>query len=458
MIRRAIIAILRITVRIFFRHIEMVGLDRIPRESSIIFVLNHPNGLVDPALVLSIFPRPVSLLAKAPLFRMPVIGLFVRALNSLPVYRHQDKGQDTARNRETFEKARLILLRGGTIAIFPEGVSHSSPNLLPLKTGTARIALGAKSIDSSLDLKIVPVGLYYTAKQTFRSSVLLYFGESIEVEETELDSNGEPPKDRVYELSNRIAEALKAITLNADHDEALATIKRAERIFSSEDNGIGGKSSLIRELDLQRRFVDGYTYHRIHSPEKLALLDARIRRYEEELTQLGLDPHDLSAPSYSLSTVARYTLFRTLLFIALFPFTVAGVALNYLPYRLVGHLATRFAKKQDDVISTFKMIASLLFFPLNWLILSLLVYSYYGWIEATVIFIFSSLTGYIAVRYLEEWDSAIGGAKALIFFITQGWFFKHLLVERRRIREEIIILGDEAERSKNGIENVENFS
>src|SRR5205085_5440816 len=91
-------------------------------------------------------PRPVSFLAKSPLFRTPVVSFFVRALDSIPVYRKQDEGADTSRNRETFERAARLLRRGGTIAICPEGASHSEPYLLPLKTGAARIALGAASV------------------------------------------------------------------------------------------------------------------------------------------------------------------------------------------------------------------------------------------------------------------------------------------------------------------------
>src|SRR2546426_12462927 len=123
MIRWIICTILRLALRIYFRRIEVAGLEHIPRDTPIIFVLNHPNALVDPAFLLCLAPRRVSFLAKAPLFRMPVIGYLVRALDSLPVYRRQDQGQDVARNRETFQAARKLLARGGTIAICPEGIS-----------------------------------------------------------------------------------------------------------------------------------------------------------------------------------------------------------------------------------------------------------------------------------------------------------------------------------------------
>jgi len=117
LLRRAITVVLRFALRVFFRRVEVVGRERVPREGACLFVLNHPNGLVDPAFLLCFAPRCVSFLAKSPLFRVPVISFFVRALDSIPVYRKQDEGADTSRNRETFERSAELLRRGGTIAI-----------------------------------------------------------------------------------------------------------------------------------------------------------------------------------------------------------------------------------------------------------------------------------------------------------------------------------------------------
>src|SRR5215831_8261452 len=114
MIRRIITSILSIALRVYFRRIEVTGLHNVPRESPVIFVLNHPNALVDPTFLLCLAPRRVAFIAKAPLFRMPVIGFLVRALDSLPAYRRQDQGEDVSRNLETFVAARKLLARGGT--------------------------------------------------------------------------------------------------------------------------------------------------------------------------------------------------------------------------------------------------------------------------------------------------------------------------------------------------------
>src|SRR5436189_1194496 len=119
--RTLVRAVFGLVLRVFFRRIEVSGSAHVPARGPVMFVLNHPNALVDPAFLLCLAPRKVSFLAKAPLFRMPVIGAFVRALDSLPAYRPQDQGEDVNKNQETFAAAARLLAEGGTIGICPEG-------------------------------------------------------------------------------------------------------------------------------------------------------------------------------------------------------------------------------------------------------------------------------------------------------------------------------------------------
>jgi 1-acyl-sn-glycerol-3-phosphate acyltransferase len=472
LLRRVITSVLRFALRVFFRRIEVVGRERVPRDGACLFVLNHPNALVDPCFLLCFAPRRVSFLAKSPLFRTPVIGFFVRTLDSIPVYRKQDEGEDTSRNRETFARAAQLLRRGGTIAICPEGASHSEPFLLPLKTGAARIALGAaaaakdesrKVKDEKEDakqhslhpssfilppsLKIVPAGLYYTAKTTFRSGALLYFGEPIEVAAIEPDDDGEPPREAVRALSDEIAERLRALTLNADRHEALAMVARAERIFSSEEDE-GEALSLERELRRRRRFIEGYAFHRTRSPARLEELERRVRQYEEELRQAGLeDPRQLSAATISKHARPLTLLSRVALFALVSPVAAAGAALHYPAYTLAGLLATKFSRSYDDVLSTFKIAAALLLFPLTWAALALVLYFFAGWWGVLFALTCAPLAGYAALRTREKLDRFRAGTRATLFFIRERSFFRRLLEERRAIRREILALGDEAERA-----------
>jgi hypothetical protein len=294
-------------------------------------------------------------------------------------------------------------------------------------------------------LYVVPAGLYYTAKTSFRSGALLYFGEPIPVEAAADDEHGEPARERVRELSDRIAESLRSLTLNADRHEALAMVGRAERIFSSdEDEGV----SLERELHRRRRFVEGYAYHRTHSPERLEVLEARIRQYEGALTQAGFeDPRQLTAAAVSEYARAWTILTRVAVFLLLSPAALAGALLHYPAYKLAGVLATKFARQYDDVLSTFKIAAALLLFPLTWCALAVLLYLFAGWWGVLTALVCGPLTGYVALRTLEEFDRFRAGTRAALFFLRERTFFRSLLEERRHIRREIRALGDEAERA-----------
>ncbi len=454
MFRRVLVAVLRVALRVFFRRIEVVGRSRVPREGAVLFVVNHPNALVDPVFVLCHAPRRVSFLAKEPLFRMPVISRLVRALEAIPVYRRHDEGADTSRNRETFALARQLLRRGGTIAICPEGVSHSDTKLRPLKSGAARIALGVAA-DPAIELKIVPAGLYYTAKAAFRSSALLYFGEPIKVEAKELDAGGEPSREDAQELSARVERALREVTLNAEHERALDLIARAERIFSAERAAAGGRATgefggaegggrLTREFSLRQRFLAGYAYHFERAPARINALEVRVRRYEEELRQAGVDEEDLSAPRATAAALAAYALRRVLPALCLAPVAFAGFAVNYPAYKLAGLLATRLSNRSEDVVSTIKIVASLLLFPLTWLALAALLYWFAGWPVALASLLVAPVAGFVAVRFFERLDEFVGGARAVSFYLTRRRFFKELLVERRRLYEEMTALGREA--------------
>jgi glycerol-3-phosphate O-acyltransferase/dihydroxyacetone phosphate acyltransferase len=441
MVRKIILGLLKFALRVYFRRIEIIGLEHVPRKAPVIFVLNHPNALVDPVFLFCLAPRRVSFLAKAPLFRMPVLGYFVRALDSLPVYRPKDEGEDVSRNEETFVAARKLLAGGGTIGICPEGVSHSERRLLPIKTGAARIALGAVSTGEVVDLKIVPAGLYYTSKTQFRSGVLLYFGKPIDVPPVSLEETGSLPRGAVRELSDRIECALREVILNAEQAEALQTITRAEKIFSAELDE-ESRESLAQELQLQQQFIKAYTVLRERAPERLRRLELRMSRFEQELTQAGVDPDDFSPPPSS-AMVLLHILIRICVFAILILPATLGVVVHYPAYHLGRYLAMRFSKAEEDVVSTVKIISGMLFLPLTWLLLAALVYKLLDWELALVTLFLMPLLGYLAVRFFEEFEKSIGGLRALAFFLMRRRFFVRLLAERKAIHREILALGEE---------------
>ena len=432
-------------LRIFFRRIEVAGLERVPRDGPAIFVLNHPNGLIDPAFLLCLAPRRVSFLGKAPLFRMPGIGFLARAFEAIPVHRRQDQGTDPAKNRETFQAARRVLQRGGTIGIFPEGASHSDPKLRPLKTGAARIALGAAAaLGGVTPVRIVPAGLYYRAKRTFRSVALLHFGEPFGVEPVPLADGAEPPPDAVRALTGRIERALADVTLQAEQGEALALVERAERIFSAADGPTTMATGLAREFELRRRFLEGYHALRARRPERFDRLRGRIARYEAALAAAGLDVRHPAPRHFTPPLIARY-LARSAAVIALLPVALAGVVVHYPAYRAVGYVATGMAKGQGDILATIKVLAAMLVFPATWTAVAAAVWLGWGPLPGAVALAAQPPAGYIALVFFERLDRLLGAARAFTLFTLRRRAFLRLEAERRGIREEIVELGQALE-------------
>ena len=366
--RAFLVALFRLALRIFYRRIEVVGLENVRSDRAVVFAVNHPNGLVDPLFVLCFAPRPVSFLAKAPLFHYPVIGWIVRIFDSIPVFRKQDEMKGS--NRQTFARAREVLQRGGAIAIFPEGTTHSDPQLHPLKTGVARIALGA----SLPSLDVVPVGIYYTEKQTFRSNALAVFGTPIAVRPEPVDASGEPRPESVDELTARIDEGLDAVTLQADSHAALELIARAEDIFSGE-----GEQSVAEEFELRRRFVEGYHYLRARDPLRLAILEAGIM---------------------SVAPPANRQARAPVLHWILSPLALIGAIANYPTYRLIGALTNRLSR-ENEMRATMKFIGALMFYPLTWIAIAAIVWWRVGIVFAVASLIATPILGYIALIVFE---------------------------------------------------------
>ena len=423
---KIILALFGIALRFFFRRIETVNADVVPRGAGVIFVLNHPNGLIDPALVFVALPRRISFLAKSTLFRMPVISFLLRTVEALPLYRRIDAGEDVSKNQKTFELCRELLARGGSIALFPEGVSHNSPKLLPMKTGAARIALGAATA-GDIEVKIVPVGLFYTSKTTFRSEALLHFGEPFVVPTIKLDEDGQPPKAEVKELTAKIEDELREVTLNAETESEIHLARLAEEIFAS---AASENPNLGEKLDFLKNYVGENA-----DPE----LAVRLRDYDARLHEFGIEPEHLTLAELTRGFVVYRALLQTWILIVLLPLSIFGAVLHAPAYQLCKLIAYLYSRHDaDDIASTVKVLAGMLFVPLTWFVTAIILYFLSGsWQIALASIPFSFIAGYAALYSLEEFSEMHGWAKAIWLFLMRREKFLRLYVERRELRDAL---------------------
>ncbi len=201
-------------IHTFFRKVELDGSERLPLTGPVITVANHANGLVDGLLLMSLLPRWPRFLGKATLFNTP-LKPFLNMAGVIPVFRAKDaKAGDAdrvAQNDATFAACRRLLVEGQVVSIFPEGISHDLNSLQPLRTGAARIALGAAFDDGASGVQIVPIGLAYDAKATFRSHAIVTIGDPIAVGQW-ADAFAADPRAAARSCTDAITAGLLAVS------------------------------------------------------------------------------------------------------------------------------------------------------------------------------------------------------------------------------------------------------
>lgn len=432
-------AVTSIVLRLFFRRIETLNVGDVPFKGPLIFVMNHPNGLIDPALVFVALPRKVSFLAKSTLFRIPVLRKLLAIMEALPVYRRIDEA-DLEQNLKTFEASHLLLKRGGAIALFPEGVSHNSPKLLPIKTGAARIALGAISgfeKSGPIDLKVIPVGLYYTSKTRFRSEALLFFGEAISVSPAELDPDGGLPRDRVRELTDEIEEAMRRVTVNAETGAEIETANQAANLFLSVTETLDLEEPLAARFEFVRQYIENQDEvgGGFSGTEEITGL---VSDYKKKLRRLGLEPENLSLSKHPFWYVFQHFIFRVAVLLLLLPLTVAGFILHMPGYQISKFLGYRYSKHgADDIVSTVKVIAGIFLMPLTWIVVGLVVAYYFGAAIGAASVPVAAFCGYVAMKSMEALEDLRGWFRAVLLFFRRREIFIELLAERRRLHKRL---------------------
>jgi 1-acyl-sn-glycerol-3-phosphate acyltransferase len=337
----------------------------------VLVVANHPNSLLDPLVLFRTAGRPTRPLAKAPLFEQLILGTVLRGLGGLPVYRRQDDPSLMERNDETFARAVQALHDGDAVQIYPEGKSHSDPELAPLRTGAARIALRAETERGwTLGLRIVPIGLTYRRKAAFRGTVLATLGEPFDLLPWR-ERYATDPAEAVRSLTDAIDRRLRELTLNLTEQEHHALIEVAERLYAHE-RGLARpreREPLAERIPRMHRFAEALAWLRAHDPAELERLTRAVRRYALLAGHAGAAEGDVPR-RYAALPVVRYGIREALVLGLGLPLAALGTVLWY-PTYLAPRLVLPRIRPEPEAVATYKLATGFLAVPLTLLLVGL---------------------------------------------------------------------------------------
>ena len=390
-----------IALKIFFRKINITGLENIPRDKPVILAANHPTAFIEPCVLACFLDRPLYFLVRGNLFKKPIYNWMLRSLRMLPVYRMKDRGYAYVKNNyETFAYCYEALAENKTVMILAEGRTLHEKRLRPIQKGTARIALGTIEQNNDLEIYIVPVGVNYTYADRYRSDTMIDFGEPM-LASKYFTQYEEQPNQAIHQFTKELRAALEERiviiedVLDEELVEHLLVLDRSERITDFFPTITNDKTPLDSEMEIADK-VGAMTQ------EEKEALSQKTRPYFDLLESLEIQDIDFKKAVNGEK--------KNALLVALgwLPYILARIF--FFPPRWLSRYIVDTRVKAIEFYTSVWIgvgIGATLIYYIFWFLLSLLTGAW--WIFGTALFLF--LFGYFGVWYREYLKDWLAGRK-----------------------------------------------
>jgi 1-acyl-sn-glycerol-3-phosphate acyltransferase len=365
-IRLLITALLRVAFRLYFRGIHVQGAERFPPRGAVMLVANHPNSLLDPAILIDVLPRPVHFGAAHILFKWPM-RVLLEAFGAVPVYRIKDESRAKELNVATFDRFEQLLRVGRVAALFPEGITQDAPQVAAVKTGAARIALQAEAASAfNLGLTIMPVGLQFEPRRQFRGDAFVRFGEPFTIADMAA-LYASDPREAARALTERIAAAIRGLAYHVESTDRIPFVERLVDVYyaRARRTGIAGVQGRGLRGELKQKMALCLNHYAVADPQAVAGVERSLKRYERLRDAAGIDRRLLEEPARLLPGPLAPAQMIAEAALGAVP-AAFGFITGAIPYFLVKKVAARIARRTRNVaaVSLTHVLAGAVAFPL----------------------------------------------------------------------------------------------
>jgi glycerol-3-phosphate O-acyltransferase / dihydroxyacetone phosphate acyltransferase len=377
--------LMRLALGFYFRRIERFHEDRVPLTGPVLFTSNHPNSLTDSFVIGASVVRKVNFVATVQLFRFAPLKWFLTKCGVIPINRLKDDPRGMRSIVDTFEACYGVLEKGEAVGIFPEGVTYEDSQLREVKTGAARMALELEHRHlGRLGLKIVPVGITYSAKERYRSEVLVHFGNPILVSDS-IANYGTQRKECIRQLTGEIEGRLRALIVDTPAAEQARVVEGVKRLYLERlllGNSVIHEpvSPSAGELLLTQAISKSVKHVYASQPARAAEFARKLAHYEGWLKRLRVSDESLTHFPERHKLVAQSVLFGVIALLGA-PLAVYGWIHRILPYAIVRFAQNRFIEsgKKKAQTSTATIAAGIIAFGFFYSLYVCVVHLCFGW-------------------------------------------------------------------------------
>ncbi|MBQ2248117.1 MAG: 1-acyl-sn-glycerol-3-phosphate acyltransferase [Tidjanibacter sp.] len=240
---------------IYFRHFHTPGRERMPKDGNpVVVVSNHQNCLIDPlGLVFSLSDRKPRFLARASVFKNPILNKVIRGLGALPTYRAKFDGiKGVAKNKGTLEEVAKSLSHGETVVLYPEGQHQNKRWLGPFSQAYLKMAFGAaEEFDFDREVYVMPTANHYSHYRLPREDMMIAYGEPVALSPY-YERYKEQPREVMSEVNDIVRGQIEHLMLNIEDLDHYAEI------------------DFLRSGDYGRVWAEKHSYRADYLPDKLA--------------------------------------------------------------------------------------------------------------------------------------------------------------------------------------------
>lgn len=413
----------------FYPRVEISGAERVPQTGPVLICANHANSLVDPVLVGIAARRPVRFLAKAPLFEVPLLGMLMKALGMLPAFRGSDDARQVRRNIESLDAASEALIAGQAMGIFPEGKSHDAAHLEDVKSGAARIAIGAVD-GGAKGVQVVPIGINYEDKERFRSSVWVAVGEPIEVDPWLAEHGGES-RPAMRALTPELERRLKAVVVHLEEAKWESFLNDLEDLVPPRRGD--GPAAPLRQ---RKRIADAINHFMAADRPRADSIAESIRAYRDAAQREGLR---LEAPILKKQGLsAAWMVFWQWLWVALlFLPALVGTLFHVVPFTIVRAVSAKVRPPGRTTVSLYLMTIGLPVYGLWYVACGWWMLGYFARWFAVSSLIAMPFLGVLALAYWRHARRAAWLGWHQVRFLFQRAKLDELRRQRRELQQAI---------------------